>query len=423
MSTSVPPRDGGARAASPSALTPMSVLPDEQALKRVFDADFTSFLTSARGHLGEASSLAPKVVEGAFVNAWNKRASIATPTQLSSVLADEVLHGSARALSRRASGHRFGALGGPGNTGSHAAANAADPARVWSQIETAIHAPDRAASAAATPNAVGHDAAEHMKSVTKKRSWALPLAIGVVALVASVAAVLYVDRLGEGDAILATVDATSIQPLATSEAGQFGTLQLGDGTRARIAPQTKLFVPDGFPSKIRALRLEGTAMFDVAKGQALPFRVVAKKMHVIATGTQFVVSAYPGDGAISVQVREGTVMVKAGGTSSTVAAGQAVHVEKGVVRPSTDDERLSAFAWVDGRVGVQHKPLSAVVDALARWYGLDVKVPDMNLVSRDASFNAPMDSSLVAISQIEKSAGVKFGYEGESKVFVDAKKK
>ncbi|HWH53526.1 MAG TPA: FecR domain-containing protein [Gemmatimonadaceae bacterium] len=426
MSTSVPPRDGGTRTESPSALTSTSVLADEQALKRLFDAEFTASLTSARGHLGEAASLAPKVVEGAFVHVWNERASITTATQLSSMLAEQVMHGSARALSRRASGHRFGALGASGNTGSHAVANAADPARVWAQIETAIHGPDRSASTRAAltaPGVVGHGAAEHMKSATKKRSWVVPIAIGVVALVVSVAGVLYVDRLGEDDAILSTVDAVSIQPLAGSEAGQFATLVLGDGTKAHLAPQTKLFVPDGFPSKIRALRLEGTAMFDVAKGQSLPFRVVAKKIHVIATGTQFVVSAYPSDSGINVQVREGSVTVKSTGAPLTVAAGQAIHFEKGAARPATDDEQLAAFAWVDGRVGLQHRPLSATVDALSRWYGLDIKIPDLGLVGREASFSAPIDSSLLAISQVEKSANVKFTYEGDTKIFKDAKKK
>jgi ferric-dicitrate binding protein FerR (iron transport regulator) len=402
------------------------VLPDEQALKRVFDADFTAFLTSARGHLGDAASLAPKVVEGAFVHAWNQRASIATPTQLSSVLAEEVLHGSARALSRRASGHRFGALGASGSTGAHAAAATADPVRVWSQIESAIHGSERSASAHAAmnaPGAVGHEAAEHMKSATKKRSWVAPIAIGVVAVAASVAAVLYADRLGEDDAILSTVDAQSIQPLAGSDAGQFGTLTLGDGTKAHIAPQTKLFVPDGFPSKIRALRLDGAASFDVAPGKSLPFRVIAKKIHVIATGTQLVVSAYPGDSGISVQVREGTVTVKGVGIAATVSANQAIHVEGGKVRPATDDERLAEFSWVDGQVGIQHKPLRYVVDGLTRWFGLDVKIPDLGLVERDASFSAPIDSSRLAIAQVEKSANVKFGYAGDTKIFSDAKKK
>ena len=424
MSTSVPPRDGGARTGSPSTLTPPSsiVLADEQALKRAFDSEFESCLTSARGHLGDAPTLAPRVVEGAFVNAWNKRASITTPIQLTSVLAEEVQHGAARALSRRASGARFGAVGGKDKAGAHAAsAGAADPAAVWKQIETTIHGSATHATHAA-PGAAGHEAAAHMKTVGKGRSWVIPIAIGVVALVASIAGVRYFDRLGEDDAVLQTVDNTAIQPLAGSESGQIGTLTLPDSSKVRMAPQTKLYAPDGFPSKIRAIRLEGTAMFDVAPGRTLPFRVVAKKVHVIATGTQFVVTAYPSDSGIGVQVREGSVTVKAGSTVATVAAGQAVHIEKGAIRPATDDEKLAGFAWVDGQVGA-HKPLHDVVDALTRWFDYDVKLPDLSLTERDASFNVPLDSSRLAISQVEKSANVKFAYEGEAKVFRDAKKK
>ncbi len=424
MSTSVPPRDGGARIGSPSTLTPLSsiVLADEQALKRTFDAEFESCLTRARSHLGDAPTLAPRVVEGAFVNVWNRRGSITTPTQLSSVLAEEVMHGAARALSRRASGSRFGAVGGKDKGGAHAAnAATADAAVVWKQIETTIHGGAGQATHTA-PGAAGHEAAAHMKTVGKGRSWVVPIAIGVVAVVASVAAVRYFDRLGEDDAVLQTVDNTAIQPLAGSESGQIGTLTLPEGSKVRMAPQTKLYAPDGFPSKIRSIRLEGTAMFDVAPGKTLPFRVVAKRVHVIATGTQFVVTAYPSDSGIGVQVREGSVTVKSGSTVATVAAGQAVHIEKGAIRPATDDEKIAGFAWVDGQVGA-HAPLHDVVDALTRWFNYDVKLPDLSLTERDASFNVPLDSSRLAIAQVEKSANVKFAYEGETKIFRDAKKK
>jgi hypothetical protein len=37
-----------------------------------------------------------------------------------------------------------------------------------------------------------------------------------------------------------------------------------------------------------------------------------------------------------------------------------------------------------------------------------------------ASIDVPLDSSKLAITQVEESAKVKFGYEGDSKVFRDA---
>src|SRR3954466_7587872 len=101
-----------ARTASPSPLSPNGFLSDEAALKRAFDANFVQCLASAKQQLGEAATLAPRVVETAFVNAWGARATLSNDDQLKSVLADEIRHGAARALSRRHSGARFGAVGG-----------------------------------------------------------------------------------------------------------------------------------------------------------------------------------------------------------------------------------------------------------------------------------------------------------------------
>jgi ferric-dicitrate binding protein FerR (iron transport regulator) len=112
--------------------------------------------------------------------------------------------------------------------------------------------------------------------------------------------------------------------------------------------------------------------------------------------------------------------VKTGKKTATVSANQALVVEKDSMRPPTDAERAEAFGWVDGQISVQHKQLRTVVEALTRWFNYDVKVPDLPLLDRDASFDVPLDSSRLAISQVEQSANVKFAYEGEAKVFRDA---
>jgi ferric-dicitrate binding protein FerR (iron transport regulator) len=420
MSTSVPPRDGSTATGSAASGAASSVLADEQALKRAFDANFETFLSSAQSQLGDAPSLAPRVVEVAFINAWNQRAAFATQDQLNTFLADEIRHGSARALSRRFSGHRMGAMGGGAQSEAHAATQA-DPAKVWSQIERAIHGEGHSAEAhAAAATAGRHDAASHMKSVAKSRSWAPAIGIGVAALALALAGAFYMNRLGEDDAVLSAVSTQGIQPIASSP-GQIGSLTLGDGTKMRIGPETKVMIPEhGFPEKVRAVRVDGTASFDVAAGQALPFRAVAKRIQFIASGTKFVVSAFPTDSGVRVKVLEGTVTAKVGKQMSTVTAGQALFITRDSMRAPTEAEAAEAFGWVDGHIAVQHQQLRRVVGALTRWFNYDVKVPDLPLLDRDASFSVPLDSSRLAISQVEESANVKFSYEGESKVFRDA---
>ena len=435
MSTSVPPRDGGALSGSPSSST--GFLADEGVLRRVFDAEYATRIASARTQLGDAASHAARVVETAFVAAWNQRAMLRSAEQLESFLDEQVHHGVARAISRRAAAHRFGTHGGRDEVQavSHSSAEA-DAARSWEQIEKAIHSTPATTDAhAAVASAGRHDAAAHMKAVAKRRSWAIPAVVGIVALGLSVAGVLYVDRLGEDDAVLAAVSSASIQPVQSSS-GQIGSVTLNDGTKMRMGPETKVWEPDGFPDKIRAVRVEGTAQFDVAPNRKLPFRVVAKRVHVIATGTSFVVSAYAADSGILVMVREGSVTVKSGKQSTTVAANQVLFVDRSTMRAATDDERAQRLGWIDGHVAATHKQLRDVIAQLSRWFNLDIKVPDLRLLDRDASFSVSLDSSRLAIEQVEKSAeeivrglekvyalkGVKVQYasEGDTRIFRDA---
>jgi ferric-dicitrate binding protein FerR (iron transport regulator) len=409
-----------ARTAAPSSLTPSTFLTDESALRREFDAAFAASLDAAKSALGDGAAMAPRVVETAFVNVWNQRGTVANADQFKALLADEIRHGAARALSRRASAGRF--AGGKQATASHTTASEA-PSDVWAAIERGLHPVASDAAHAAHATTGRHEAASHMKAVGKKKSWVLPVALGALAIVVAVAGVLWVDRLGEDEGALALVSSASLQPIAATSPGQIGSTTLGDGSKMKIGPESKVFIPDAFPDKARVLKLEGTAQFEVAKaaeGKNLPFRVIAKRVHVIATGTNFVVSAFPSDSGMAVFVKDGSVTVKAGKTVSTVAAGQGLIVENNVPRQPTADESAQAFGWVDGRVSVQHKQLRTVLAALTRWFNYDVKVPDLPLLDRDASIDVPLDSSLLAIRQVEKTANVKLTFEGETKAFRDA---
>lgn len=409
-----------ARTASPSPLS-NSYLSDEAALKRAFDTEFAQCLATAKSQLGEAGSLAPRVVETAFLNVWGQRAMLANQDQLKSALADEIRHGSARALSKRVSGARFGAVGGAHAKAHEASADHETPAHVWSQIDKALHGTGPTADARKATAAAGrHEAAEHMKRMSKRPGWVIPVAILVIALAISVGGMLYVDRLGEDDAVLGLVANQGIQPIQ-STAGQIGSVKLGDGSQMKIGPETRVYIPDGFGTTNRALKVEGTAAFEVAPGNVMPFRVVSRRNHFIATGTKFVISTFNPDTLPMVLVQEGSVTVKSGKNMAVANAGQAMVADaaKGI-RPATDDEKAEAFSWVDGRVTVRNKQLRQVIAAMGRWFNYDIKVPDLPLLDRPAALDVPLDSSKQAIAQAEKSANVKFGYEGENKVFKDA---
>jgi len=397
------------------------VLGDELALRRAFDHEYSALMASAKSQLGEAESHAPRIVECAFVDAWAARASIGNADELKAFLANQVHHGASRALSRRAAAHRFGTHGGRDDVQLASKSNtspAADAERSWAEITRAIHTagPSNEAHAAAA-SAGRHEAAEHMKSVAKRASWKIPVAMGVLIVAASVVGIKYLDRLGEDDAAVQGVKGANLLPLVAATSGQIGSLNLADGTKLRIGPETKVYVGDGFPNQFRAVRVEGTAQFDVAPGKPLPLRVVLKKGQVIATGTSFVVSSYPSDSGFMVLVREGSVTVKSDKLSIPLTANQSVAVRGTTSETPTEVQRAEAFSWVDGKFAVTDKPLRDVIESLTRWFNLEIKVPNSKLLDRKATISVALDSSRAAITQVEKSANVQFAYEGETKVF------
>ncbi len=410
------------RTSTHGPLTPANAfLNNEETLRKAFDAEYASSIENARAQLGDAQVLAPRVVETAFINVWQQRATIATHDQFKKVLQDEVHHGAARALSRRAAAQRFNSGGRDDRTmtGTHQASGEATAEQSWSQITRTIrgegHTADAHKEAATTSR---REAVAHMKGVAKGRSWTVPILIGIIALALSIGGVIYVDRLGEDDAVYAAVSNPNLQPIQTSP-GQLGNTSLGDGTKTRIGPATKLLIADHFGTQIRALKVEGTAQFDVAKNEKLPFRVVAYRTHIIATGTSFAVSTFGPESTVAVTVKEGTVLVKDGKQSSTVNANQTVIADHSGIRPATADEQASYFGWLGGTVGAKGR-LRDVVDALDRWFGADAKLPDLKLIDRQASFQTSLDSMQTAVAQIEQSANVHYVNAGAENVFEDA---
>lgn len=427
MSTTVPPRDGDR--ATPAPRIPLA---DEEALHRAFLAEYPTLAAEARADLGDdAVALGPKVVEGAFVRAWDQRTTIRTPDELHAFLVEDVHHAAARALSRRAAAHRLGGSDAHSAHGahnahgaSHSAAHATtgadgmvNPEESWGHILHAVkgegHSPGALAEAAAISR---HDAAGHIAIVTREQTPWRALILGGVALAVVIAAGFWVERLGADARLAGAVNAADVR-VVTSLPAQVGVVTLDDGTQVRLAPESKLSIPASFSRKLRAVKLEGTANFQVAKGLESEFRVYARDAIVIATGTAFTVRAYPGENEAAVVVSEGSVEVRQGSTTRALQPGGTLVVSPdSAPRAATPAEREGATSWETGTLTITNRQLRDVLPQLHRWYGLDIKVLDTPLLSRPVTLRASLDSSLQAIRGVEKSTGLQFGYEGQTMV-------
>ena len=415
MSMSVPPRDDNAPL-SPS-VPPSTALGDEDALKRAFLTEYATLSVEARADLGDAAvSLATKVVEGAFVRAWDARAKLKTPEELHQFLVDDVHHAAARALSRRAAAHRFG--GSAPHESAHATSGELDPDQSWAHIQHALHGEEHSPGASAALAAASrHEAAGHIGAVGKSKSAWLALTLGGVAIAAIVLGMVAMERIAAKGKLAQAVNSPDARPI-TTPAGRAGTISLTDGSTAHMAPESKLLIPKDFGAKLRGVKLEGAVTFDVAPGLEKPFEVYARNSVVVAKGTSFTVSAYPSDSVMTIVVGEGSVEVRNGEVSHAVPAGAGLVVrDDGKSHVASTAERDEAAGWKTGTLAVENRPLKDAIALMKRWYGYEIRVPSPALLERKVTMRASLDSGLQAIHLVEKSSGLEFGYAGRNMVY------
>ena len=411
MSTTFDARDGNA----PDAGMPAVALADEETLRRVFLEEYPALTEEARADLGpDARALVSKVVEGAFVRAWDARARFRTPADIHDFLVEDVHHAAARALSRRAGAHR---LSGGGHAEAHKVRDETSE-EAWSHIMKALHgephSPQALAEAAAHSR---HEAAEHIKDSSKATPLWVFLGVGGLVLAAMLGIATLMGRVSEDARYTRALSDPQLKPIATTFA-RMGVVTLDDGTKVRLAPESEIVVPKEFGPEMRVVGLKGSGEFTVAKGIEQPFRVKAAGTDVVATGTAFSVTADP-DSTVTVVVSEGSVKVGRAKKLTDVPAGSAVVAKDTAVRQATTAEREEADAWRTNMLVVNDKPLGQVLNLMKRWYGLTILVPQPKMMERKVTFRASLDSTRQAIRGIEETTGLQFSYVGQNMAFTE----
>lgn len=190
-----------------------------------------------------------------------------------------------------------------------------------------------------------------------------------------------------------------------------------DGTKVYINSDSKLRYPKKFALNTREVYLEGEAYFVVAKNKNRPFIVNLSGPAIHVLGTSFNVQDYPENKDIVVCLDEGNINLTLPTEKKyPVQPGERLVYNKDNQQctfQKNDMQRLSM--WKQNVIVFKDTPLPEVIKILNRWYNVEFKVEDENVLKY--VYTLTSDNTLLekVLMDLEKIAPVKFEYNEDKK--------
>ena len=191
-----------------------------------------------------------------------------------------------------------------------------------------------------------------------------------------------------------------------------------DGTKVYINSDSKLRYPKKFALNTREVYLEGEAYFVVAKNKNRPFIVNLSGPAIHVLGTSFNVQDYPENKDIVVCLDEGNINLTLPTEKKyPVQPGERLVYNKDnqqcTISKMNDMQHLSMLK--QNVIVFKDTPLPEVIKILNRWYNVEFKVEDENVLKY--VYTLTSDNTLLekVLMDLEKIAPVKFEYNEDKK--------
>ena len=232
---------------------------------------------------------------------------------------------------------------------------------------------------------------------------------------AAVIALLVTSSFG----IYSLFDTPSSQQMITANVkpGSKSEIILPDGTKVQLNGATTIRY-DINDTEQRLVHLSGEAFFDVAKNPDCPFRVMVNDFQIEVLGTSFNVQDYPENKDIVVCLDEGNINLTLPTEKKyPVQPGERLVYNKDnqqcTISKMNDMQRLSM--WKQNVIVFKDTPLPEVIKILNRWYNVEFKVEDENVLKY--VYTLTSDNTLLekVLMDLEKIAPVKFEYNEDKK--------
>ncbi len=203
--------------------------------------------------------------------------------------------------------------------------------------------------------------------------------------------------------------------------GKISELTLSDGTKIWLSPTSRLEYSSRFGTDNRTVKLEGEALFDVAKNQKLPFITKIGDAEIKVHGTRYLANNDASNKRKEIVLLEGKVEYLKNNRGTFLNRGERLTDNRETGEITVQQVDIANYEeWMNGKVYFNSETLEYLTACLNRWYGVNLKFADERIKTYKftgaINKDKPLDYTLNIISLTNK---VKFKKEGDTITITD----
>lgn len=164
-------------------------------------------------------------------------------------------------------------------------------------------------------------------------------------------------------------------------AGQRMNITLPDGTNVWLNARTAIQYPLTFNRKIRQIKLDGQAYFDVAKNPEKPFIVQTKNFDVEVVGTKFDVEAYSDKDKFETALIQGSVkLVSVANPKKTLMLepDHKAFLEDGELKIAPVDD-YNTYRWKEGLLCFTNETFATIMKDFEKYFEVTIEVSNQKV--------------------------------------------
>ena len=209
--------------------------------------------------------------------------------------------------------------------------------------------------------------------------------------------------------------------VSEAQPGQRTTVTLSDGTIVELNSNSRIEYPAIFHKGERRIRLEGEAMFDVARNEKYPFIVETFAYDVKVLGTKFDVIADSEKREFSTALLDGKVSIQDKSEHSlvTLRPDMMATLKDGRLVCSRIPDK-EAYLWTDGVISATGVPFTVLMERFERCYGVNIEISREDLPEvRYSYFKLRISDGIIhALNLLKDTSEFDYRYNEETNTYI-----